>query len=379
MTDLRINNFNKTITSPQFRANENVTKPIELDEKKGLSSGAKWAIGTGLAILGTYGIYLATRGKVKPKANPKPTPTPPTTGQNNPVQEIKNFALDVFKKEGKFDKGRAILSDGTKYTGNITAECKTDGSKVVMEYVDGVLQKSTKTAKDGTKVFDKTYTYADDGLIKEIKKNGETILDENKLIEIYKKVNTKLIQDEHNALAVKYPNLIKNLEEIYVDVAKIENTSLKECIVKRLEKALSMFRYKYSDKGKIIRNMPAEIKLEDGLINLRNQNKSLHEFFSKKTPFDEEYKNILMKLQDIDEGLLDKSLVENSSVKNLKRKISKTLEDLGYKFENYGSKTENLYDIEKINITTPELVNRAIVDKNGKCILKGKVYVPMNF
>ena len=62
-------NFNRTVTSPQFRANENVTKTTELDEKKGLSKGAKWAIGAGLAILGTYGIYLATRGKIKPSTN----------------------------------------------------------------------------------------------------------------------------------------------------------------------------------------------------------------------------------------------------------------------------------------------------------------------
>ena len=56
-------NFNRTVTSPQFRANENVTKTTELDEKKGLSKGAKWAIGAGLTILGTYGIYYLTKGK----------------------------------------------------------------------------------------------------------------------------------------------------------------------------------------------------------------------------------------------------------------------------------------------------------------------------
>ena len=88
-------NFNKAITSPQFRAKQGVSKPVETENKKGLSKGAKWAIGTGLAILGTYGVYLATRGKVKPKANPKPTP--PTTGQNNPIQEIKEF-LSINKR-----------------------------------------------------------------------------------------------------------------------------------------------------------------------------------------------------------------------------------------------------------------------------------------
>lgn len=146
-------NFNNAITSPQFRANENVTKPTDLDEKKGLGKGAKWAIGTGLAILGTYGVYALTKGKVKPTKR---------------IDEIKELSIKAFKEAGnKFDKCKAVLADGTKYTGNITSECK-DGSKVVMEYVDGVLQKSTKTAKDGSRVFDKAYFYTKDGSLEKI-------------------------------------------------------------------------------------------------------------------------------------------------------------------------------------------------------------------
>ena len=48
-----------------------------------------------------------------------------------------------------------------------------------MEYIDGVLQKSTKTAKDGTKVFEKKYSYFYDGIapyLKSVEMNGETIL-----------------------------------------------------------------------------------------------------------------------------------------------------------------------------------------------------------
>ena len=71
MLDSRINyDSNKPITSPQFSAKQGVSKLVETENKKGLSKGAKWAIGAGLAILGTYGIYLATRGKIKPSTNP---------------------------------------------------------------------------------------------------------------------------------------------------------------------------------------------------------------------------------------------------------------------------------------------------------------------
>ena len=157
MLDSRINqNFNRPIVSPQFRASQNASKPVEAEEKQGLSTTAKWAIGLGLTALASYGIYAFTKGRVKA---PKPTPNP-----ENPIPEIKEMAIDAFKKDGRFEKGKAILkakngSYTIGYTGNITSTGK-DGSKVVMEYVDGVLQKSTKTAKDGTKIFDKAYTWA---------------------------------------------------------------------------------------------------------------------------------------------------------------------------------------------------------------------------
>ena len=62
--------FNRPIVNPQFRANENMSKPVETEDKKGLSKGAKWAIGLGLTALAAGGIYLATKGKVKPSTNP---------------------------------------------------------------------------------------------------------------------------------------------------------------------------------------------------------------------------------------------------------------------------------------------------------------------
>ena len=177
MLDSRINqNFNRPIVSPQFRASQNVSKPAKAEEKQGMSTTAKWAIGLGLTALASYGIYAFTKGRVK---GAKPTPKP-----ENPIPEIKEMAVNAFKEAGnKFDKGKAILADGTKYTGNITSTGK-DGSKVVMEYVDGVLQKSTKTAKDGTKVFEKTYKY-ENNLLHSIDCNE-------------KRIFTKIIEGEYS-------------------------------------------------------------------------------------------------------------------------------------------------------------------------------------
>lgn len=66
MLDSRINyGFNKPITSPQFMANQGVSKPVEYEEKHGISSGAKLGIGLGLLALAATGYYIVNRGKTK--------------------------------------------------------------------------------------------------------------------------------------------------------------------------------------------------------------------------------------------------------------------------------------------------------------------------
>lgn len=167
MSDLSVSQkFNMPIVAQQFSSSN--TNPINSTNKenKGLSTGVKVAIGTGLVALASYGIYVATRGKVKPKT------TPPVT-TNNPVQEIKELAVSTFKEAGnKFVKGKAVMADGTNYTGKIVSEGK-DGSKVVMEYLDGVLQKSTKT-KGADTIFEKTYKYSDELGLVDVTKNGNS-------------------------------------------------------------------------------------------------------------------------------------------------------------------------------------------------------------
>lgn len=372
MLDSRINqNFNRPIVSPQFRASQNASKPVDAEEKQGMSSTAKWAIGLGLTALAATGIYFATKGQVK---GPNPTPKP-----DNPIPEIKEMAVNAFKEAGnKFDKGKAILADGTNYTGNITNECK-DGSKVVMEYVDGVLQKSTKTAKDGTKIFDKTYSYIYDGKVpylSGVKKNGEVILDEKKLIELYKKANKELIEKNHDALSIKYPNIIKNLEEIYADVNKIDNVDFRNNAEAYIKSVLGDYGYVLSESNRIIKKgNPTEI-IKEGLIELRTQNKNLQIELNK--PFEEKYKAIIVFLQKMNIYIDDPKI--NKQANELSKKIIKTVEDLGYKVKDFDPKNyKNFYDAEPSSVDEVELVRRAIIDKNGNTILKGKVYLPENF
>ena len=351
------------------------TDNIEPAEKdKGLSSTAKWAIALGLAGLASYGIYAMTNGRVKA---PKPTPPSPTPA--NPIPEIKEMAVDIFKKAGKFDKGKAILADGTKYTGNITSTGK-DGSKVVMEYVDGILQKTTKTAKDGTKVFDKAYTWAEDGLIKEVKKNGETILDENKLIEIYKKANLQLFKNDSTRLANNHPKVIESLEKIYADVDEIGNKSFSDAIKGRnglIRSTLRMYGYDVSDKGKIIEN----VGLENGLVNLRNENKwlntRLNNPISGSLKLEDKFSGILDLYQSLDNYLTNKSIKDNIAAKKLKNKLAEDLSNLGYLFANKAPVTGEMYEVLGHEaIGSPEIISRPILNFDGTCVSRGKVWLP---
>lgn len=208
MSDLSVSQkFNMPIATLQFRSgNVNPINPTT-KENKGLSTGAKIAIGTGLVALASYGIYVATRGKVKPKT------TPPAT-TNNPVQEIKELAVNTFKEDGnKFVKGKAVMADGTNYTGKIVSEGK-DGSKVVMEYLDGVLQKSTKT-KGAETIFEKTYKYSDELGLEQVIKNNNTIL--KKFIDKADNLNIKT--SKHHTTIDK-PSGLVNIDGRFIDKQK---------------------------------------------------------------------------------------------------------------------------------------------------------------
>ena len=144
----------------------------------------------GLAAIAAAGvIYVGTRGKVDSKS------------VIEPVGQIKEMSIGVFKKAGnKFNHGRAITAAGEGYTGTLT-HTGSDGSKLSMEYVDGVLKKSTKTKND-VQIFEKSYSYdADYGLMKvEKKENGKLIA------ELKKDINAEqgVIYRSHKALDQSY-------------------------------------------------------------------------------------------------------------------------------------------------------------------------------
>lgn len=150
MSDLRITEkFNMPLTTPQMRGdNTNTIKPVSKENKE-LSTGVKIATGIGLVALASYGIYVATRGKIKPKKNPITTPhTSPVTSKNP------NF----FEQKGlKINKEIVSNADGTLYTGTLEHVNK-NGEKFILKYKDGTLQTSEKYTMTGELVLRKKYT-----------------------------------------------------------------------------------------------------------------------------------------------------------------------------------------------------------------------------
>lgn len=92
MTEFNISQkFNTQIVKSESMSSN--TNPVNQNSKndKGISTGIKIAIGTSLADLASYGIYIATRGKGKTK-------TVSVTGNSTQEQKIKELALNAFKK-----------------------------------------------------------------------------------------------------------------------------------------------------------------------------------------------------------------------------------------------------------------------------------------
>lgn len=189
--------------------NNNNSKMHSLDtptETKQKSNGTKLLLGSLAALAIGGAIYVATHGKKDVKA----------VTQNAPVEELKEFTLEAFKQAGnKFAKGQALLANGEKYSGEMIKNYK-DGTKVILEYTDGLLQKSTKS-KNGEKVFEKIYKYTDDLKLKSIDKDRKNIL--NKSIDMFgrsKIDNSKSVVTKKDNLINVY-NLESKQEKLYID------------------------------------------------------------------------------------------------------------------------------------------------------------------
>jgi hypothetical protein len=122
-----------------------------------------------------------------------------------------NLACDnsirFFKMtKNKLAMGRAIQADGSAYTGVLTHKAD-DGSFLALEYMGGLLRRSTKTNKNG-QMFEKSYIRGDNNLSVhvETRKNGEFVSYFDKVINKDKGVVYRTYSD-----SVKSTNSIQDV------------------------------------------------------------------------------------------------------------------------------------------------------------------------
>lgn len=101
--------------------------------------------GAVLAAAAATGIYLVMRGR---------------------AQKAKQLQEEFQKQFAKFENGKAVANSGKEFSGKITKELK-DGSKVVLDYQNGVLKQSSKINGEN-KVFTKVYEYDKSGKLTKI-------------------------------------------------------------------------------------------------------------------------------------------------------------------------------------------------------------------
>jgi len=192
MDNVQLSKANQVYISQQAQ-NKNTTSPIQPQVQQvedGENKMNKVLLGLGILGAAAIGITCAIRGK-KLKNTP----------DKEDIQKlIKKFDEISFNKQGI-----AKLKDGTLFTGTVE-KASNNGDKISMEYVDGVLKKSTKTTK-GSEII-KEYT---NGVV--TKKNGQT-------------VDIKKVHDEVKKDQEKLNQLLKN-DELSADDFKKQADEIK--------------------------------------------------------------------------------------------------------------------------------------------------------
>lgn len=143
------------------------------------------------------------------------------SGNNQSSSNIVENTIEKFREKGKFDKGKALLNDGSTYSGNIVVNRK-DGSKILLEYKNGVIQKSTKS--NGSAIdWQKTWEYLDNDSHKILDKDGEEIFRKTFFSDENMTQTISHERKEHKGCSMLYDNSNKRiakkdgLDYIYTD------------------------------------------------------------------------------------------------------------------------------------------------------------------
>ena len=250
------------------------TDTITLNNKKEKTSNRNIALVSAATALLGAGLVYFTKGKIKPKKS---------TIEETKVNEIIKETIESFKTKGKFDKGKALLNNGTPFTGELTHTTK-DGSQIVMKYQNGILQ-SSKKIKDKQEIYSKLYTKNTDGNnYVTITKNGNT-----ECINITEDIN--LVKDDQSKLKELLGNNENLTSEEFLkqaDNIKYKNKKQKE----EIEGIAGAKKY-FEDEANELKKQKEEIRLR----NVRNE----RWLYVKHTAKESEYSDWWLKELEIKE------------------------------------------------------------------------------
>ena len=221
-----------------------VQDTLELSNKKDKKSGLKIAFAISVIVGAIVGTILALK---KGKVN--------------------ELSFEEFKKiGGSFDKGKAINKHGKPFNGNLIKET-TNGDKFVVEYKNGLMQKSTKNFSDLVDEYSvKEYSYSEDGKLKEVVNKRFKINESTKARylnmdeRIKKYANKKLLYQEEVTSKVKYDD--KKIETFVTDFAKTaEGKRRAEMSIEEIEAEVQeLFDKALNEKG-IDKSVAPKIKI----------------------------------------------------------------------------------------------------------------------
>lgn len=133
MSNLSIQNVqNVKANDVSFQGKKNYEADNKVSEDKGIKTSTKLMLGA-TALAATVAAVILTKGKVK--APVKPEVNPNTIADNLP-ENLSHLDINLFKKFGKFEKGKATFN-GKPYSGTIHTE------NAELLYNNGIIERST--------------------------------------------------------------------------------------------------------------------------------------------------------------------------------------------------------------------------------------------
>ena len=326
-------------TSNPIEAKQN-TEQIKDGNNKMKKALAGLAI-AGAVIAAGAGIY---KGVIKPKKT---------------IEQITDVTQDGIGK---------LLKENDKLTGKFQKNMK-DGSKVIIEYTDGIIQKSTKTASDGTQIFEKVYSKAS---------NGDLLVNNKNITEISRQARKH--QDDFLALMKKKDISLdelqgldrKNLSKNQIQELDLKINAKQEAIKLEVKKAEELAK-KQAREAQELTTKEAQGRIQEEAVQVADMkdpslccsvttpkyNHKLSSACSIRTENTEDFNGAREYLEELRNYELEyfkrkkDRYFDEAELKFIDEYSRKNLDDIDVIFDGkYGSPTDKLFLLAKNNSQT---------------------------